>query len=346
MKVPAHQTIEEFIRDDASKVFEQRVRLPKLAYLVNPDDMRKICLRSGSQAVDCERMTLHTPAGYVTVVKDLYHPVGETHRLTVCPCGNLTLYRSTVEKCPGCMQSVAYSYTGTFRIEPDPPDLAERRADRIAGHQRAEAMRSGWTGDSWVACGCATPGECPKATCTNHRLAPRCVGPRLTKSLRDCATAAAKAQQSAAMRMAALRPDATLSARLGHLKHGPGGSGLEGPCDVDCLKCAVENVAKARFWHLAMPVGDPEFKREYSGLWVDPPVDPLDVAYDGVKLRELLEIDARRRDERNPYRTLTPAQRAAVSVHWSAELHAKVAASAAADKEREQRRVLIDLDPE
>lgn len=32
----------------------------------------------------------------------------------------------------------------------------------------------------------------------------------------------------------------TLSARLGHLKHGPGGSGLSGPCDADCRKCQVE----------------------------------------------------------------------------------------------------------
>lgn len=32
----------------------------------------------------------------------------------------------------------------------------------------------------------------------------------------------------------------TISARLGHLKHGPGGSGLSGPCDADCKKCEME----------------------------------------------------------------------------------------------------------
>jgi hypothetical protein len=74
-----------------------------------------------------------------------------------------------------------------------------------------------------------------------------------------------------------------------------------------------------------------------------PPIDPLDVEYDGVKLRDLLDIDARRRDERNPFRKLSLAQRAAVSAHWSAELRAKVAAGAAADKARETS-VVVDLE--
>ena len=38
---------------------------------------------------------------------------------------------------------------------------------------------------------------------------------------------------------------ATLSARMGHLKHGPGGSGLEGPCDPDCAKCERERMVEA-----------------------------------------------------------------------------------------------------
>lgn len=40
-------------------------------------------------------------------------------------------------------------------------------------------MMHGWTGDSWVACGCTAPGVCPRATCTNHRMAGiRLIDPR------------------------------------------------------------------------------------------------------------------------------------------------------------------------
>lgn len=77
-------------------------------------------------------------------------------------------------------------------------------------------------------------------------------------------------------------------------------------------------------------------------------VDPLDIEYDGVRLFKLLEIDERQRQERHagarqglgmPF---TPAQRAAVSAHWSAQLRAKVQASAKADAERERTRVTCD----
>lgn len=60
---------------------------------------------------------------------------------------------------------------GAFAIESDPPDLAERQADRVAMHQRREAARAGWSGDNWFWCGCAGEvGSCLKATCTNHRM--------------------------------------------------------------------------------------------------------------------------------------------------------------------------------
>lgn len=67
------------------------------------------------------------------------------------------------------------------------------------------------------------------------------------------------------------------------------------------------------------------------------PVDPLDVEHAGVKLRTLLEVDERARRGEIPaghlrHNHLTPAQRAAVSAHWSAELRAKVAASKADDE--------------
>lgn len=84
------------------------------------------------------------------------------------------------------------------------------------------------------------------------------------------------------------------------------------------------------------------------------PTDPLDVKYDGVTLRELLAKDEKhRREERrwcmkDPgdsvekiYRHYypdefepTPAQRAAISAHWSSELRARV--DVAKQKEREQ----------
>lgn len=77
------------------------------------------------------------------------------------------------------------------------------------------------------------------------------------------------------------------------------------------------------------------------------PVDPLDVEYDGVKLSDLLERDRQRRTEdptsawRSHVRP-TPAQRAAVSAHWSAELRKRVDAA----KERERQQVVLDGDDE
>jgi hypothetical protein len=75
-----------------------------------------------------------------------------------------------------------------------------------------------------------------------------------------------------------------------------------------------------------------------------PPVDPLDVEYDGVRLRTLLTYDESHRRESfgaaRPHRT--EVQRAAVSSHWSAELRAKVSAS----KEHERQRVVLDIGPE
>lgn len=78
------------------------------------------------------------------------------------------------------------------------------------------------------------------------------------------------------------------------------------------------------------------------------PVDPLDVKYDGATLRTLLEYDEGRRRETHPNHVAaaarrTPAQRAAVSAYWSAQLRAKVAASAAADKAREPS-IVVDIE--
>jgi len=70
-----------------------------------------------------------------------------------------------------------------------------------------------------------------------------------------------------------------------------------------------------------------------------PPVDPLYVEYDGIPLGTLLHIDIDGRQDMRTAKawghTWTPAQRAAVSTHWSAQLRAKVAASDAGRKSRE-----------
>jgi len=68
-----------------------------------------------------------------------------------------------------------------------------------------------------------------------------------------------------------------------------------------------------------------------------PAADPLDAVIDGVTLRALLaydECDRRETMSTIVQRNHTPAQRAAVSAHWSAELRLRVKADAA--KERNQ----------
>lgn len=90
----------------------------------------------------------------------------------------------------------------------------------------------------------------------------------------------------------------------------------------------------------------------FGGIRIANPVrsvDPLDVEYDHVKLRDLLEVDFAVRTEGHRVAMmplwwriqdgLTPAQRAAVSAHWSAELRAKVKAS----REAERHVVRCDL---
>lgn len=63
-----------------------------------------------------------------------------------------------------------------------------------------------------------------------------------------------------------------------------------------------------------------------------PAPDPFDAVIDGVTLRTLLDGDEFNRRETSSHwraKRMTPAQRAAVSAHWSAQLRAKVAASEA-----------------
>jgi hypothetical protein len=52
-------------------------------------------------------------------------------------------------------------------------------------------------------------------------------------------------------------------------------------------------------------------------------VAPLDAEYDGCVLRDLLALDELARRDTPSARVWTPAQRAAVSAHWSAELRTR-----------------------
>lgn len=113
---------------------------------------------------------------------------------------------------------------------------------------------------------------------------------------------------------------------------------------IECVTCkrvvtALELIAER----------DAEWDRISTGeQWQS--VNPLDVEYDGVSLRVLLERDRYNRcevarldpDGEATSFALTPAQRAAVSAHWSAELRSRVAAA----KARERERVVLDADPE
>ncbi len=70
--------------------------------------------------------------------------------------------------------------------------------------------------------------------------------------------------------------------------------------------------------------------------------DPMAVRHDGVTLRDLLLEDGHRRRESKTrgMMPMSPAQREAVSAHWSAQLRAKVADAARVERER----VRVDLE--
>jgi len=80
------------------------------------------------------------------------------------------------------------------------------------------------------------------------------------------------------------------------------------------------------------------------------PVDPLDVVYDRLPLRKLLELDAHLRQDR-VYGTVAPRkeyfterQRIAIALHWSLQLSEKQRAAREIERERERNRVVVDLD--
>lgn len=122
-------------------------------------------------------------------------------------------------------------------------------------------------------------------------------------------------------------------------------------CAVTCdraIRAAIPSAAKLDYVVADPPRGPFDYAvPEYGSLWKapyacePPPSDPLLVETDGLQLRELLVIDeVYRREETTARNTLTPAQRQAVSEHWSAQLRLKLAAAA----ETERRQVVLDTE--
>lgn len=104
----------------------------------------------------------------------------------------------------------------------------------------------------------------------------------------------------------------------------------------------AQDNAEQDAWLAARMARDAEdFYRVHCGPIVAP--TPLDVEYDGWTLRKLLWWDegARRTENRAGGRAaFTPAQREAISAHWSAQLRAKVAAA----KQTEREQVVCERD--
>lgn len=102
----------------------------------------------------------------------------------------------------------------------------------------------------------------------------------------------------------------TIMHEMALLKHGPGGLGGPGPCDVGCRKCALAEELKTL--------------RE-------------DHAHDSKGALSTLEA---RHGEGIDRSKASPEVRAA----WSAALRQRVQRSEAADRERERTKILVDLD--
>lgn len=83
-------------------------------------------------------------------------------------------------------------------------------------------------------------------------------------------------------------------------------------------------IVKRRIWYTGDDVIGP-----IAITWCRPyeprlDFDPLDVTYDGVLLRRLIKMDEDRQRENIVGAIISPAQRAAISAYWSAQLRAKV----------------------
>src|SRR5262245_37135931 len=71
----------------------------------------------------------------------------------------------------------------------------------------------------------------------------------------------------------------------------------------------------ALYWHFWIADGATKFEEKKQKS-----TNPLDVFYDGLTLRQLIDIDEQYRREFAPRKPFTPAQTKALSAHWSREL--------------------------
>lgn len=344
------QTLEELIRQDVNTIAAMTGQLPRLAYMVHPVDMQAMLRAQHSQAIDCKWYELHCDVGCIRVVKDANHPKGSTHRFTICTCGAYFLgfgYKSTRSECDACSKPTAprCDQCGGY-CEPGLEAIAARHLKCSPPISYAKLLKRPWVHpvqyDPWAAyAGVDRTADREMLAGAVLAASPRPAGQfiidEIMRQQQELAAKALPTEQGllvagmadACREPTKMRSDATLSARLGHLKHGPGGSGLEGPCDDGCPKCKSETDAS-------------------RSMDVEKPIDPLDVEYDGVTLRELIRQDTE--NIRHDRLTMTGVsawkfttdQRAAVSAHWSAELRAKVAASTAVEVQSNRRRISCD----
>lgn len=133
----------DWIQGDASKVFEERGKLPKLVYVMASGDVRAWRVERTGDGEVTDWIELATPVGYVEVRPDQYKPRGTTPvRCYRCPCSKLFLDDSArTGECVSCMmERIARQVhacgdipviadptlkPGEFRIEAEPMDAVE-----------------------------------------------------------------------------------------------------------------------------------------------------------------------------------------------------------------------------
>lgn len=358
------------INDDVNKLYEQGINAEGLVYITHPSNVEQAVDRLWTRGPGGAAFVLHTACGEVEVIGDKWHPTGSVHRMYRCGCNALFIdNRSRSGKCAVCLHAgLGNVVTGRSGTGETWPRAVETNSEgwtwpgTLVRHARPEASEKkrrlgevfeDAAGDLAFQ---AYAGPVKLTLRADPELKPYLAAEKTMREVRD---RMAQIQRERLDYLAAKVPRAqldetqpTLSARLGHLKHGPGGSGLSGPCDADCRKCAVERTQFVAPAPISVEMLDQidRLKREMFEQYGVPahvlapkpvPIDPLDVEYDGVTLRELLAYDRDRQREHllwHEDKAFTPVQRAAVSAHWSAELRAKVAAA----KERDRNQVTME----
>lgn len=374
-------SIEERIRADVESILITTGRTPKLVYLVSQIDADTL-VRGDIAAPD--RFQLATSCGMVGVAVDRWCPIGSVHRAYECSCGALFVDdRSRSGKCAVCLhQQMAITMldadlkAGRLKIEDDhanrrwhvsgvdygsepsrstitttcarcsatiDPAAVEQHHERcfvVGDAVRWEfPSRSLWVEGSWV-------GSDDHGFWKEHRIGVTAVSVGWESS--DDDDDDTRPPVAGTMRHFGVDNDNT---SIRHIQR-PG----QAVRDDDPVE------ARAAAYHKLVadapgPIGcahgdddDDELQDAYEAMEeftpiLPPGVDPLDVVYDGIKLRDLLFIDeADRLEISGPRRRArrTDAQRAAVSAHWSQQLRARISAA----KERERLQVRIEQDVE